>query len=1597
MFDLSTFRLQDMALCSMTVRQLGEGASSIEAAADRITRFLYTNLTTGPNEDPACVLVRAFKTHPYSRLTPELQALVDTRLGRTPAHLDMKCLTLLASTGAVSGWNTPALSSRFRVIPLAGPEALEQLPMFAQLFTQFHIDLPYLQDTPVSLLLDKHATTFNAFHVPQALNSPYVPGQQDFVVPFGVQSVFGCGGLLPTGEMFVFVLFSKIAVSKETADLFKAVALSAKLALAPFEHPVLILPTATAASGARGAQPPATLTALQDRVATLEAILTVQEQAVDAQSSRLENNLAEAVRQRETLQKHSVRVETLSAASPVGLFEMDADGSCLYANAAWQTIAGLSLSETLGAGWRRAIYEEDRAGVLAAWNQTAKADDDCALEFRMQRPDGTIRWVQARSRPCRDDEGRVTSHIGTLEDITERALATTALRESQQRLDLAVQGSQTGIWDWEIRTNQVYFSPIWKRQLGYDAHELQGRFEEWRDHLHPDDRTRALATVESYLAGQASGFELECRLRHKDGSYRWMLARGICVRDEQGTPYRMVGSQIDITEHKDALARPSETDRRRTFAFESSGDGIWDWDAATDTVFFSDRWKTMLGYSPSDIGDTLDEWLSRVHPDDLPPLKADLHRHFRGEMPLYTHEHRVRCKDGSYKWLLNRSHAVARDAEGTPLRVVGTHSDVATRRLSTDALQESDEQFSQSFHEAAIGMALVSTDGRWLQVNRALCDLVGYSREELEATTFQALTYPDDLETDLGYVQQMLNGDIRTYQMEKRYLHKSGHIVWVLLSVSLVRHADGTPRYFIAQIQDRSHRKRAEEQLRLVVEAIPTGILLINHHGAIQLINAQMEEMFGYSRNELIGQPMEVLIPERFRSPHPEHQRRYFSNPATRRMGAGRDLYGLRKDGSEFPVEIGLNPVQTSQGIDVMASVADISLRKQMESTRFQLQQAIDHAQDGIALFDDAGHFTYMNPAHAAIYGYAVGDLLGKNWTHLYPEEWAAMIGQMYLPILRSEGQWQGEVVGKKKSGDAFHVDLSLTLLEKPGTAQQTILCTCRDISLRKQMELDLVAAKDAAEAGIRAKSEFLATMSHEIRTPMNGVLGMTDLLIDTTLTTEQREFVHTLRHSGESLMRIINDILDFSKIEAGKLTIETLPFDLRMTIEDTLDLLAPTAQAKHLELVGLIDAQAPNGVIGDPGRIRQILTNLIGNAIKFTDRGEVLVQVLKAEEEASSVLLRFEIVDTGVGLTEEAKAKLFQSFTQADSSTARKYGGTGLGLAICKRLTELMGGQIGIQSYPGTGTCVWFTIRLRTQTNAPALPAPALVESLSGLRICLIDDNATNRSLLQYHACDWKMHYESAEDGPSALALIRRAAAAGTPFDLAILDMHMPGMDGLELGRTIRADANLNGTRLVLLTSLGRRGDAKLAQSAGFSGYLTKPVRKAHLYDCLRLVMGQAPVSYQESQAAPAETPLITRHQVKEVTAHIRLLVVDDNLVNQKVAVKMLEKLGYRVDVASNGNEALAALTRHHYNLVFMDCQMPELDGFETTNMIRTHEQPGTRLPIIAMTANAMEGDREHCLASGMDDFVSKPVKSQDLKTVLTHWLSPPDDRAAA
>jgi len=528
-----------------------------------------------------------------------------------------------------------------------------------------------------------------------------------------------------------------------------------------------------------------------------------------------------------------------------------------------------------------------------------------------------------------------------------------------------------------------------------------------------------------------------------------------------------------------------------------------------------------------------------------------------------------------------------------------------------------------------------------------------------------------------------------------------------------------------------------------------------------------------------------------------------------------------------------------------------------------------------------------------------------------------------------------------------------------------------------------LQEAKEAAEEASRFKSRFLANMSHEIRTPLNGVLGMTDLLLNSAVTEKQRRFAETIRLSGQTLLDVINDILDFSKIEAGKLELENIDFNLRETIEDIVGILADMAQRKHIELISNIHPDVPSSVKGDPGRLGQIISNLVSNAIKFTEKGEIEVKVNVLPGDSDMTLLRFEVRDTGIGISPDARKRIFDAFSQEDESTTRRYGGTGLGLAISKQLAEMMGGKIGVESESGKGSRFWFAIKLKKQSRNESV-SHTQFNDLRGVRILIVDDNSTNRSILHDQILAWGMSNGSSENGQKALELLTAAAKRGEPYDLAVVDMNMPGMNGIELAGAIKNDPLIASVRMIMLTSVGYFGDYDDALKSGFLSYLTKPVRQSQLYNCLLNVMNEPAEITSQKKSKDDE------QAIKYWKFHGTILLAEDNLVNQEVTRGFLESFGCRVDIVNNGKEAVEALKRELYDMVFMDCQMPEMDGFEATKVIRDQEKDnnGRHIPVIALTAHALEGDREECLAAGMDDYLSKPFTHEQLREKLECWI---------
>jgi PAS domain S-box-containing protein len=647
--------------------------------------------------------------------------------------------------------------------------------------------------------------------------------------------------------------------------------------------------------------------------------------------------------------------------------------------------------------------------------------------------------------------------------------------------------------------------------------------------------------------------------------------------------------------------------------------------------------------------------------------------------------------------------------------------------------------------------------------------------------------------------------------------------------------------------------------------------------------------------------------------------------------------------------------------------------QREAEERSAHLHALIQNSPLAIVVPDANGLISMCNPAFERLFQFGQQEILGRDLDTL-----------IVPPELHEEGKtlsYQGRTEGKpvhaetrRRRRDGSLVDVEIYGVPLLSNGQLVgAYAMYQDITVRRKAEAEMRVAKEAAEEASRAKSEFLANMSHEIRTPMNGIMGMTELALDTDLNAEQREYLETVRSSADSLLSIINDILDFSKVEAGKLELDPLDFRLRECIADTLRPLALRAHQKGLELAYDIAPNVSDAVFGDPGRLRQVLVNLVGNAIKFTEQGEVVVTAQVEAASGETVQVHFAIRDTGMGIPASEQQRIFQAFTQADGSTTRRHGGTGLGLAIAARLIALMGGTIWVESTPGQGSTFHFTAQFGRLTDEMQETPRANLEKLQGLRVLVVDDNATNLRILTEMLNHWGVTPQPVSDGMAALALMRKAWQEGRPFELVVMDGHMPEMDGFEVVKRIRANPQLASATIMMLTSSGFRGDAARCRDLGISAYLVKPVRQAELLDSVLRVVG--------GQQRPASALLITRHTLRESAKSYRILVAEDNEVNQVFVRRLLSKAGHSVAVANNGREAVAAIEHGTFDVILMDVQMPEMGGLEATALIREHEKgTGQHLPIIAMTAHALRGDKERFLAAGMDGYVSKPARPDDL-----------------
>ena len=783
----------------------------------------------------------------------------------------------------------------------------------------------------------------------------------------------------------------------------------------------------------------------------------------------------------------------------------------------------------------------------------------------------------------------------------------------------------------------------------------------------------------------------------------------------------------------------------------------------------------------------------------------------------------------------------------------------------------------------------------------------------------------------------------------------------------------------------------SEKRSRQILETSFDAFVGMDATGRIVDWNAQAEKMFGWPSSTVAGRLLsETIIPPLHRIP--------YDAIVAKMLVEGQELVQSKRfeivasclNGPEIPVEITISALLSEETHKFAVFVRDLSDTKRADEKIREgselVKLLLDSTPEAIYGIDAAGRCTFCNTACLQLLGYENStELMGRNMHELihhtradgtpYPVQDC----HIYEAFRMGTGTHIDNEVLWRKNGTRFPAEYWSRPIRR-GEELIGSVVTFVDVTERRQAEQVLRDAKHAAEAANDAKSTFLATMSHEIRTPMNGILGMTELVLDTDLTIEQRENLGLVRLSAESLLSIINDILDFSKIEAGKLEIEAIPFDLRESLGETMKSLSVRAHQKGLELIYDVQPEVPEALIGDPGRIRQILINLVGNAIKFTEKGEVFITVEEESHEDAVTCLHFRIKDTGVGIPKEKQDKVFEAFSQADGSMARKYGGTGLGLTICTRLVTMMGGAIWVESEPGQGSTFHFTVRVSVQDASALRSEPLQPEQLRNLHALIVDDNFTNRKVLTGMLTRWGMKPTAVEGGRAALQALEVAKSTGRPFPLILLDGQMPEMDGFTLAERIKKDPGLVGATIMMLTSAGHLGDAARCRELGISAYLVKPIRQGELLQGICDIL---------NLTTQKKAPLVTRHTLREARNRARVLLAEDNAVNQTLAVRLLEKRGYIVSVASNGRDAVAALDKKDFDVVLMDVQMPEMDGFEATVAIREKERvTGVHIPIIAMTAHALKGDEERCLSVGMDAYISKPIRTNELFATIERLL---------
>jgi len=1260
------------------------------------------------------------------------------------------------------------------------------------------------------------------------------------------------------------------------------------------------------------------------------------------------------------------------------VFWVNSQGRIEYANEAACRYLGRTREEVLALS----IPDIDPLTAQTGWETTwqlIKERRSMTFETQCRRKDGTVFPVEVSAKYMEFGGKEYLFTFGR--DITERKRTVLALEASERRYRRFVERSAAGVIRATLDGTIIDCNQAALRFLGYDSVE-QLKTLRIRDlYYDPEDREIMLARLRKEKTLTA----YEYRFLRKDATSAWLLAN-MTLAAEDGQEI-IEGTLVDISERKRAEEKLRHREAELRDALRAAQMGVWNWTLGTDTVTWDEGLFRIAGRDPKLPAPSYTEQAEMFAPESLQRLKAAMENTLATGAPCELDVEMV-LPDGSKKWVISRGEP-RRDVKGRITWLRGTLQDI-TERVRSQEVKALLASIVESSDDAIIGKAL---DGTILSWNKGAENLYGYSAGEVIGRPISILA-PADRRNEIPEILERIRRGEKVAHFETVRRRKDGTLVDVSVTVSPIVSANGEVTGAAMIAHDISERKRAEAELMfktalLEAESETTidGILVVDETGKIASYNRQFALMFGVPEDQQGQNDRPVL----------EHVLPLFADSA-RFLELVDYLYEHRekKCRDEIVLVDGRTldrysaPLVDSRGV-YRARVwyfRDITERKRAEERLRKLSRAVEQSPAAVMITDVHGAIEYVNPKFTQITGYTAAEVKGQNPHILKSGKQPAVVYEELWRTILAGGEWRGEFANRKKSGEIYWESASIVPIRDSAGAITHFLAVKEDITERKRAEEELHRAKEAAEAANRAKSQFLANMSHEIRTPMNGVIGMAGLLLDTELSLEQRRYAEIVRSSGEALLAVINDILDFSKIEARRLNLECADFDLRSVLEYAASLVGIKTTEKKLELVCEVVPGTPCLLRGDAGRLRQVLVNLLGNAVKFTPQGEVAVTVHVDSEDERTATLHFTVRDTGIGFRQEQASVLFEPFVQADGSKTRRYGGTGLGLTISKQLVEMMGGQIGVRSQEGKGATFWFTAAFEKQPAASA-PTRGIQPDLGDARVLVVDDNATNRNLLCTLLRSWGCRPEESADAGSALSVLKQAARTSEPFQIAILDMDLPDMDGVDLGRQIATDPEFEPTALYLMTGFGRFVDGTRLQAMGFAGQIAKPIWERKLLETLL-----AASTHGRASEAPRSGISQAASGPAGAEPKFRVLVAEDNPTNQQVAGMMLRKLGFSPDLVANGLEALEALAQRTYDLLLLDCEMPEMDGYETARRIRD-PRTGARnplIPIVAMTADAISGDREKCFQAGMNDYLAKPVEPRYLAEVLGKWLAPPD-----